>query len=406
MIENSAKNIKTDKYTYNLPQEKIAKYPLEERADSKLLIYSKGTISDDTFNNIGRHLECGTTLVFNDTRVIRARLPFRKRTGASIEIFCLEPYAPSDYHLSLSSQNCCSWICLVGNSKKWKKGPVTMEIIHKGVKVTVSATREEKVKDGNIIRFSWQNSNLTMGEILESGGHIPVPPYLGRDDEEIDILRYQTVYSKTEGSVAAPTAGLHFTDGLIKQLMASGITREQVTLHVGAGTFVPVKTETIGGHKMHTEHFSVTCSTIQNLLRGSVIAVGTTTVRTLESLYWLGVILLESDPLPDHLPVVPQWAPYRKYKRDYSLAEALAALISYIDKKGESSACTSTSIIIVPGYSFRIVKGVITNYHMPGSTLLLLVAALVGDSWRNIYDHALGNGYRFLSYGDSSLLLP
>ena len=406
MIENSAKKIKTDNYNYNLPQKKIAKYPLEERDDSKLLIYSKGVITDDTFHNIGRHLESGTTLVFNDTRVIRARLPFRKKTGASIEIFCLEPYAPSDYHLSLSSQNCCSWICLVGNSKKWKKGPVTMEIIHKGVKVTVSATREEKVKDGNIIRFSWQNSNLTMGEILEGGGHIPVPPYLGRDDEEIDILRYQTVYSKTEGSVAAPTAGLHFTDGLIKQLMASGITREQVTLHVGAGTFVPVKTETIGGHKMHTEHFSVTRSTIQNLLRGSVIAVGTTTVRTLESLYWLGVILLESDPLPDHLPVVPQWAPYRKYKRDYSLAEALAALISYIDKKGESSACTSTSIIIVPGYSFRIVKGVITNYHMPGSTLLLLVAALVGDSWRNIYDHALGNGYRFLSYGDSSLLLP
>ena len=406
MTMNSARDIKVDDYTYKLPLEKIAKYPLKERDISKLLVFNKGAMQDDTFNNIGRHLKSDMTLVFNNTRVIRARLPFKKDTGASIEIFCLEPHIPSDYQLSLSSLNYCRWICLVGNSKKWKGGTITMEVIHKGVKVEVSAKREEKVNDGNIILFSWKNSSMTMGEILKSGGHIPVPPYLGRDDEEIDNLRYQTVYSRVEGSVAAPTAGFHFTEGLIDQLMASGIKSEQITLHVGAGTFVPVKSETIGGHTMHTEHFSVTRSTIQSMLTGSVVAVGTTTVRTLESLYWLGVILLESDPLPDHLPEVPQWAPYREYKREYTLTEAIAALNSYMDKRGESSVCTSTSIIIVPGYRFRVVKGIITNYHMPGSTLLLLVAAFTGDAWRTIYDHALSNNYRFLSYGDSSLLLP
>lgn len=406
MLENSVRDIKAGEYTYKLPREKIAKYPLEERENSKLLVFNKGIITDDTFNNIGKYLKSGITLVFNNTKVIRARLPFRKRTGASIEIFCLEPHIPSDYQLSLSSRKSCSWICLVGNSKKWKNGTITIKFTHKGVKMEVSATRAGKVKDGNVILFNWENNNLTMGEILESGGHVPVPPYLGRGDKEIDNLRYQTVYSRIEGSVAAPTAGFHFTDRLINHLMTSGINREHITLHVGAGTFVPVNSDTIGEHKMHTEHFSVTHSTIKNLLKENVVAVGTTSVRTLESLYWLGVILLESDPLPEHLPEIPQWAPYMKYKRDYSLAESMAALSNYLDIRGESSVSTSTSIIIVPGYKFRIVKGIITNYHMPGSTLLLLVAAFTGDSWHTIYNHALSNGYRFLSYGDSSLLLP
>ncbi|MCA1757483.1 MAG: S-adenosylmethionine:tRNA ribosyltransferase-isomerase [Bacteroidales bacterium] len=406
MRENIARNIRTGDYLYDLPDEKIARYPLQERDQSKLLIFRDGFIEDDIFKNIGRHLGKGTTLVFNNTRVIRARLLFRKETGASIEIFCLEPFDPSDYQLSLTSANSCSWICLVGNSKKWKQGSVTMNLLYKGEIVKVSAERLNDVNDGNTIRFSWEHKTLTMAEILEGGGHIPVPPYLGRDDEAIDTIRYQTVYSETDGSVAAPTAGLHFTESLIDDLMASGIKRDYITLHVGAGTFVPVKTETIGGHEMHTEHFSVTRTTIQNLLSGRVIAVGTTTVRTLESIYWLGVMLLESDNLPDQLPSVSQWIPYQEHKREYSVQEAIGALESYMELKRYESAHTSTSVIIVPGYRFRIVKGVITNYHMPGSTLLLLVSALVGDSWRSVYDHALDNNYRFLSYGDSSLLLP
>lgn len=406
MRENIVRSIKTGDYLYDLPNEKIARYPLQERAQSKLLVYREGSIEDDTFSNLGRHLGKGTTLVFNNTRVIRARLMFRKDTGASVEIFCLEPFEPSDYQLSLTSFNSCSWVCLVGNSKKWKQGRVTMNLQHKGEIVKVSAERLNEVDDGNIIRFSWEHKSLTMGEILEEGGHVPVPPYLGRDDEVIDTIRYQTVYSETDGSVAAPTAGLHFTESLIDELMASGIKREYVTLHVGAGTFVPVKTETIGGHKMHTEHFSVTRTTIQNLLSARVVAVGTTSVRTLESIYWLGVMLLESDTLPDKLPSVPQWIPYQEHKREYSAQEAIGALKSYLELKRYESAHTSTSVIIVPGYRFRIVNGVITNYHMPGSTLLLLVSALVGDAWRSVYDHALGNNYRFLSYGDSSLLLP
>jgi S-adenosylmethionine:tRNA ribosyltransferase-isomerase len=405
MREYSARNIRAGDYIYNLPPEKIARYPLEERSESKLLVYRKGRIEDDTFSNIGRYLKRGTTLVFNNTRVIRARLMFRKETGATIEIFCLEPFDPSDYQLSLNAANSCCWICLVGNSKKWKEGNVTMNLLHKGENVRIQAERLKTADDGNIIRFSWEHEELTMGEILEEGGHIPVPPYLDRDDEPIDTIRYQTVYSETDGSVAAPTAGLHFTDSLINELTSSGIKKEFVTLHVGAGTFVPVKSETIGEHEMHTEHFSVTRTTIQTLLSGNVIAVGTTTVRTLESIYWLGVMLLESDTLPEQLPSVPQWIPYKEHKREYSADEAFSALDSYLELKRYESAHTSTSVIIVPGYRFRIVRGVITNYHMPGSTLLLLVAAMVGDSWRSIYNYAVKNNYRFLSYGDSSLLL-
>lgn len=406
MKENNARNIKAGDYIYNLPQERIARYPLQERSESKLLVYRNGVIQDDTFSNLGIYLEKGTTLVFNNTRVIRARLLFRKETGASIEIFCLEPFDPSDYQLSLTSAKSCSWSCLVGNSKKWKEGNVTMNLLHAGEEVKISAERFNTVDNGTIIRFSWEHEDLTMGEILEMCGHIPVPPYLGRDDEPIDTIRYQTVYSETDGSVAAPTAGLHFTESLINGLTASGIKKEFVTLHVGAGTFVPVKSKTIGEHEMHTEHFSVTRSSIQNLLSGKVVAVGTTTVRTLESIYWLGVMLLESDTLPEQLPSVPQWIPYREHKKEYSAREALGALESYLELKRYESAHTSTSVIIVPGYRFRTVRGVITNYHMPGSTLLLLVSAMVGDSWRSIYNHAIDNNYRFLSYGDSSLLLP
>lgn len=400
------KDIEIGSYKYDLPESRIARYPLPERDMSKMLVYRGGEISDDIFRNLPDYVDSDSLLVFNKTKVIRARLKFTKRTGAAIEIFCLEPFSPSDHNISFSSTMPVEWKCLVGNLKKWKSGSLEMQLTDGSKQIILSAELVSHTDDGVIIRFSWNEKNLCFSEILELSGHIPVPPYLNRDDEEIDNTRYQTIYSSCEGSVAAPTAGLHFTTDLLKRLNNKGIAREEITLHVGAGTFIPVKSETIGGHSMHTEHFLAGRATIENLRGKKIIAVGTTTVRTLESLYWLGAMILGKDIEPDAKPEVSQWTPYNYRGLDYSSDEALDALLAYMDLYKLDNIEASTSIIIVPGYRFRVVSGLITNWHMPGSTLLLLVSALIGERWRDIYDHAIKNDYRFLSYGDSSLLLP
>ena len=401
----SVKNLHMENYQYLLPEKRIAKYPLDRREISKLLIHRNGEISEDIFNNIGNHLSGFNTLVFNNTKVIHARLLFTKPTGAKIEIFCLEPSLPSDYTLSLTSTRETVWKCLVGNLKKWKEDHLVMEIVVNGEDVKLFAERIDKSEGSVLIRFRWSAETITFGEILEASGHIPVPPYLNRDDEPLDSIRYQTVYSKLRGSVAAPTAGLHFTPEVIDKLRKSGFNTAEITLHVGAGTFRPVKSNTIGGHTMHSEHFSASRETIESLYSKEIIAVGTTSVRTIESLYWLGVKMLSDKAYGQEKLIINQWDPYN-LENNISVTESLDAVLSYLDKNRLRHLEAITGIIIVPGYDFRFVKGLITNYHMPGSTLLLLVAALIGDRWKDIYQYALDNEFRFLSYGDSSLLIP
>ncbi len=401
----SVRDLYIENYQYHLPETRIAKYPLEQRDISKLLVYRNGEISDDKFYNIGNYLTGFNTLVFNNTRVIHARLLFAKPTGARIEVFCLEPTKPADYALSLSSTGETEWKCLVGNLKKWKKGSLNMEIEVNGTKLMIVAEKRDVTDGSAVIGFRWDAESITFGEILEASGHIPVPPYLNRNDEPIDIIRYQTVYSTLNGSVAAPTAGLHFTPGMIEKLRRSGFKMADITLHVSAGTFRPVKSDTIGGHTMHSEHFIVSRETIESLYNNGIIAVGTTSVRTIESIYWLGVKLLTNKfPDPDSL-IIRQWDPYH-LKGTISIKESLDTILNYMEKNSLSDLEAITGIIIVPGYDFRFIKGVITNYHMPGSTLLLLVAALIGNRWRDVYRYALDNDFRFLSYGDSSLLIP
>lgn len=399
-------DIEIKRFIYELPESKIARYPLPDRESSRMLVFRNGKITDDIFGNLTDHLNKGHLLVFNNTRVIRARLKFRKTTGSAIEIFCLEPSLPTDYSVSFSSYEPVEWKCLVGNSKKWKSGSLMMKLGEGSIKGTLSAERVSGDEHGATIRFSWDNKELCFSEILQLVGHVPVPPYLAREDEEVDTMRYQTLYSRHEGSVAAPTAGLHFGPQVLGKLKNLGIQSEEITLHVGAGTFIPVKSEKIGGHTMHTEHFTASKNSISNLAGQKVIAVGTTSARTLESLYWLGLLIFEKKIVHPGELDVDQWVPYEK--RDYLPAtdEALDALTTFMERFSLNLIYARTSIIIVPGYRFRIVTGLITNWHMPGSTLLLLVSALIGDKWREIYNHALENGYRFLSYGDSSLLLP
>ncbi len=402
---NKYKDIRTDNYNYNLPEERIAKYPLEKRDDSKLLIYRKGEIIDDTFRNIHDYIESSKTLIFNETEVIRSRLLFRKPTGALIEIFCLEPERPSDYEQALSSSTGADWKCIVGNLKKWKEGSLELALLIKQKKIIVRADKINRDKKDVIVRFSWEDNSICFSEILEAHGRMPVPPYLKRDDEPIDKLRYQTVYSSNKGSVAAPTAGLHFTESVLDSIKAKGILSGKVTLHVSAGTFIPLKSETIGDHTMHREHFIVSRETIELLKTENIIAVGTTSVRTIESLYHLGNKLLRSYiPWGKEL-VLDQWEAYIQ-SDNISKEKSLNALLKHLDNTKSDSIYASTSIIIVPGYRFKIVKGLISNFHMPSSTLLLLVAALIGNDWERVYQHALDNNYRFLSYGDSSLLLP
>ncbi len=395
------KEIRIGDYTYELPEEKIAKFPLADRDSSKLLVFDRGEIRTGLFSDVADFLCDGQTLVFNNTKVIHARLRCWKLTGAIIEIFCLEPYLPADYAQNFASHRSCEWRCMVGNLKKWKEGEVSCSFSCKGVSYMLKAEKIEQQETEVIIRFSW-DGGLTFSEVLECCGQIPIPPYLNREPEESDEIRYQTVYSKEEGSVAAPTAGLHFSERILGLLKKKNITIAELTLHVGAGTFRPVKSEKIGAHPMHTEHIIVTRELV-NCLRdksGDLIAVGTTSVRTLESLYWMGVKRLEGVA---EFHSVSQWEVYL-LPDYYLLKEALDALSAWFDMTSKEQLEAETTIMIVPGYRFRVVDAMFTNFHQPQSTLLLLVAAAIGEDWRRVYDYAFRHGFRFLSYGDSSFL--
>ena len=397
-------DIRIEDFNYPLPDERIAKHPLAERDQCKLLLYKDGKPEEHVFAEIPQLLPADSTLVYNNTRVINARLRFRKPGGgALIEIFCLEPLAPADYVLSFASTEGCEWLCFVGNSKRWKEGRLQLELTVDGRTVNLFAERDGKSGNAFRIHFTWDCADVTFASILDAVGEIPIPPYLNRSTEPSDTEDYQTVYSHIEGSVAAPTAGLHFTDKTLADLDARGIRRRELTLHVGAGTFQPVKSDVIGEHEMHTEFISVTRSLIDDLLNapGKIIAVGTTSVRTLESLYYIGVAIHDGDADPLH---VKQWTPYN-YQGGLSTADSLKAIAGYMDANNLSHLVGSTQIIIAPGYEFHVVGGMVTNFHQPQSTLLLLVSAFVGGNWREIYDYALARDFRFLSYGDASLLL-
>jgi S-adenosylmethionine:tRNA ribosyltransferase-isomerase len=401
------KHIHISDYNYPLPDERIAKFPLEQRDHSKLLLYKHGEVSEDLFYNLPDYLPSGALMVFNNTKVIQARLHFHKETGALIEIFLLEPVAPSDYELMFQTTGHCAWLCLVGNLKKWKDGTLSREFDIKGHHLTLTAKRGEARKTSHWIDFSWDNPNVSFAEILETVGELPIPPYLNRETQESDKKTYQTVYSKIKGSVAAPTAGLHFTDQVLEALDAKGLDREELTLHVGAGTFKPVKSEDIEGHEMHTEYIYVRRQTLEKLIKheAKAIAVGTTSVRTLESLYYMGAKLAHNPHLTEAELHVEQWEPYDTTPT-LTPVEAIQQIIDYLDRNGLPALHSSTQIIIAPGYEYKIVKMLITNFHQPQSTLLLLVSAFVKGDWRNIYDYALAHDFRFLSYGDSSLLIP
>lgn len=396
-----------DEYNYSLPDERIAKFPLSKRDESKLLLYQDEKVSESVFKYITDYLPEGSLVVFNNTRVIQARLLFQKQTGANIEIFCLEPLDPHDYALIFQQTQRCRWTCLVGNLKKWKEGILNRTVEINGFQVTLSAEKIESFGDTHSIEFAWDNPSFTFAELLEVVGVLPIPPYLHRQTEESDLNTYQTVYSKIKGSVAAPTAGLHFTPEVLADLDAKGFKREELTLHVGAGTFKPVKTETIQEHEMHTEYISVSRSTIEHIREhpGKIIAVGTTSVRTLESLYYMGVLLSQNPEATSKELTIHQWMPYSEINNTLSPDEALTNILNYLDKHKMDKLITATQIMIAPGYEFKIVTGIITNFHQPQSTLLLLISAFVKGDWKNIYDYALSHNFRFLSYGDSSLLL-
>lgn len=399
------RHIDINDFDYPLPDERIAKFPLVERSDSQLLIYRNGEIVKSHFRSLAEHLPAGSMLVFNNTRVIRARLIMHKESGARIEVFCLEPHSPSDYEHAFTVKGCCEWSCIVGGVKKWKQGEIAINFDYEGAPSSLRATLVERGAREHIVRFEW-DLDLTFGQLLEYLGRIPIPPYLNRDSEAIDLTRYQTVYSKFEGSVAAPTAGLHFTDAMIEQMRATGFEFGEVTLHVGAGTFLPVKSDNAAEHPMHTEHFEVMLSLLERLLvhEGDVTAVGTTSVRTLESLPVLAWRIRQSGS-PDADRTIGQWEAY-DIPAEYSGREVLEELIAYMKREGMDRLKASTQIMITPlGFRFRIVKRIITNFHQPKSTLLLLVSAYLGDDWRRMYQYALENDFRFLSYGDSSLLI-
>ena len=400
------REIRIEDYNYNLPDERIAKYPVAVRDTSKLLIYNKGDVSHTQFYNIADFLPEGSLMVFNNTRVIQARLHFHKTSGALIEIFCLEPHLPHDYEQMFQATGSCQWSCLIGNRKKWKEGLLERPLTIKGQSVTLSAEVKSEEPTSYTAEFKWSGSGITFAEILEAAGEIPIPPYLNRNTEPSDSVDYQTVYSRIEGSVAAPTAGLHFTEKTLAAIDKKGIARRELTLHVGAGTFQPVKSETIGEHEMHTEFISVTRQLIDELIdaKGKIIAVGTTSVRTLESLYYIGAALRENPGNPESALHVPQWMPY-EHGDNLTARQALKAIASYMDANRLDRLVGSTQIIIAPGYKFHLVDGIVTNFHQPHSTLLLLVSAFVDGNWRAIYDYALSHDFRFLSYGDASLLL-
>ncbi len=399
------RNIKIEDYDYPLPDSRIARHPLQERDRCLLLVRaSDGSLSTHIFAELPELLPAGTMLIYNNTRVINARLRFRKPGGAHIEIFCLEPVTPADYAVNFASTGRCSWLCFVGNSKRWKSGTLEMELdIANSGPLTFRASREGRRGNASVVSFTWDNPEVTFSQIISVAGEIPIPPYLNRDTEDRDAADYQTIYSHIDGSVAAPTAGLHFTDSVLEAIDKAGIVRRELTLHVGAGTFQPVKSDDIGHHEMHSEFIAVSRELISELATAErpVIAVGTTSVRTLESLYHIGC-LIHSGCWDGE---VPQWYPYEDSHPQLPRAEALSALVSRLDKEGLTTLIASTRIIIAPGYRFHIASGMVTNFHQPKSTLLLLVSAFMGDGWRAMYDYALAGGYRFLSYGDASLLL-
>ena len=407
MEQKDTKHIKISEFNYPLPDERIAKFPLSNRDESKLLVYRNGEVNEDHFTSLPDYLEPGEMMVFNNTKVIQARLHFRKETGALIEVFCLEPIAPNDYALSFQQTQKCSWLCMVGNLKKWKEGELKRTIEVKEKTITLTATRGECRGTSHWIDFAWNDETLTFADVLEAVGELPIPPYLNRETQESDKQTYQTVYSKIKGSVAAPTAGLHFTERVLKTLDERGIDREELTLHVGAGTFKPVKSEEIEGHEMHTEYISVNRRTIEKLIvhEGKTVAVGTTSVRTLESLYYIGILISMNPEANQEELHVKQWMPYEPHPA-LTPVESLQNILDYLTRNNMEALHTSTQIIIAPGYEYKIVKKIVTNFHQPQSTLLLLVSAFVKGDWKKIYDYALSHDFRFLSYGDSSLLIP
>lgn len=415
------RHIKIKDFNYHLPDERIAKFPLAERDSSKLLLYRKGEVQEDTFVNLPQYLPEGALMVFNNTKVIQARLYFRKETGALIEVFCLEPAVPHDYVLMFQQTRSCSWYCMIGNLKKWKNGALKRTVTVRGQEIELTVTRGEMHGNSHRVDFVWNSDEVTWAEILDAVGELPIPPYLNRETQESDKETYQTVYSKIKGSVAAPTAGLHFTERVLEALDRHGIDREEVTLHVGAGTFKPVKSEEIEGHEMHTEYICVNKRTIEKLIAhgGACIAVGTTSVRTLESLYYIGVYLETHPDASEEELHVQQWTPYEYAEQTrpqgsepdgrpeaLTTVEALQNILDYLERNELSALHTSTQIIIAPGYTYHVVRMMVTNFHQPQSTLLLLVSAFVHGDWHKIYDYALEHDFRFLSYGDSSLLIP
>ncbi len=417
------KHIHISDYNYDLPDSRIAKFPVSPRDTSKLLVYRHGEISDDIFYNLPKYLPQKSLMVFNNTKVIQARMHFRKETGALLEVFLMEPAAPTDYELMFQTRGECSWLCMVGNLKKWKEGSLVRTFDVAGSTINFKATMRRDIIDTTSggtnywVDFAWDNLQVSFAEILDAVGELPIPPYLNRETQDSDKTTYQTVYSKIKGSVAAPTAGLHFTDKVLAAIDAAGVRREELTLHVGAGTFKPVKSEEIDGHTMHTEYVCVRRDTLQTLLDYDccAIAVGTTSVRTLESLYYMGVKLEANPDAAEEDLHVCQWEPYEKADGtpvDGNLIDgitpqkAISNIIAWLDKNNLKTLHSSTQIIIAPGYEYKIVKVLVTNFHQPQSTLLLLVSAFLKGDWRNVYDYALSHDFRFLSYGDSSILIP
>ena len=409
-MKEDPKHIRISEFNYPLPDERIAKFPLPVRDQSKLLLYRHGEVTEDIFTSLPDYLPANSLMIFNNTKVIQARLHFHKETGALIEVFCLEPIQPNDYVLNFQQTEHTAWLCMIGNLKKWKEGALKREITVKGKPLTLTAERGACHGTSHWVDFRWNNPEITFADILEVFGELPIPPYLNRETQESDKETYQTVYSKIKGSVAAPTAGLHFTPRVLDALREKGVALEELTLHVGAGTFKPVKSEEIEGHEMHTEYISVNRSTLEKLVahEGKAIAVGTTSVRTLESLYHIGVTLLHNPNATEEDLHVKQWQPYETALETAATpaVDALQAIIAYLDRHHMETLHSSTQIIIAPGYEYRIVKAMVTNFHQPQSTLLLLVSAFLHGDWRKIYDYALAHDFRFLSYGDSSLLIP
>lgn len=405
MKKDDIRQLQISRYNYILPDEKIAKYPLLQRDASRLLLYDGGEISATLFRELPELLPRESLLLFNNTRVIHARLLFRRETGAQIEIFCLSPCEPADYIINFQQRESCTWHCMIGNARRWKEETLVMEIPVKEGMVRLTARKTARHDEEVVVHFSWDNERYTFSELLEVAGELPIPPYLNRPSEAKDDETYQTVYSRIEGSVAAPTAGLHFTPAVMESLRQRGIRTAEVTLHVGAGTFRPVKSETIAGHEMHTEFISVPKETIETLLahNGRLIVVGTTSLRTVESLYYIGRKLHHNPTAASHELTVGQWEPYEEAE-EITPRQALQHILAYLEKTGEERLTAATRIIIAPGYRFHYPDAILTNFHQPQSTLLLLISAFVGDDWREIYAYALANNFRFLSYGDSSLL--